>query len=119
MLLALASTIDKAQLDSPKRIGCFSYGSGCCSEFYSGIATPQGQKRQRLFEIEKHLDNRYHLSMDEYETLFKGSGMVRFGTRNVKLDLEMIPGVLQFHQEKPRLFLEEISEFHRKYRWMS
>ncbi|WP_336183069.1 hydroxymethylglutaryl-CoA synthase family protein [Bacillus sp. 205(2023)] len=119
LLLALASTIDKAQLDSPKRIGCFSYGSGCCSEFYSGIATPQGQQRQRLFEIEKHLDNRYHLSMDEYETLFKGNGMVRFGTRNVKLDLEMIPGVLQFHQEKPRLFLEEISEFHRKYRWMS
>lgn len=96
MLLALASTIDKAQLDSPKRIGCFSYGSGCCSEFYSGIATPQGQKRQRLFEIEKHLDNRYHLSMDEYETLFKGSGMVRFGTRNVKLDLEMIPGYCSF-----------------------
>ncbi|MED0799643.1 3-hydroxy-3-methylglutaryl-ACP synthase, partial [Bacillus inaquosorum] len=59
------------------------------------------------------------LSMDEYELLFKGSGMLRFGTRNVKLDFEMIPGIMQFTQEKPRLFLEEISEFHRKYRWIS
>ncbi|PNB49357.1 3-hydroxy-3-methylglutaryl-ACP synthase, partial [Pseudomonas sp. GW456-E7] len=55
----------------------------------------------------------------EYELLFKGNGMVRFGTRNVKLDLEMIPDIVQFTQEKPRLFLEEISEFHRKYRWIS
>ncbi|MGG1345950.1 polyketide biosynthesis 3-hydroxy-3-methylglutaryl-ACP synthase PksG [Bacillus subtilis] len=119
LFLALASTIDQGRFDSPKRIGCFSYGSGCCSEFYSGITTPQGQERQRTFGIEKHLDRRYQLSMEEYELLFKGSGMVRFGTRNVKLDFEMIPGIMQSTQEKPRLFLEEISEFHRKYRWIS
>ncbi|AOY07331.1 polyketide biosynthesis 3-hydroxy-3-methylglutaryl-ACP synthase PksG [Bacillus subtilis] len=119
LFLALASTIDLGRFDSPKRIGCFSYGSGCCSEFYSGITTPQGQERQRTFGIEKHLDRRYQLSMEEYELLFKGSGMVRFGTRNVKLDFEMIPGIMQSTQEKPRLFLEEISEFHRKYRWIS
>ncbi|MGM0948405.1 MAG: polyketide biosynthesis 3-hydroxy-3-methylglutaryl-ACP synthase PksG [Bacillota bacterium] len=119
LFLALASTIDQGRFDSSKRIGCFSYGSGCCSEFYSGITTPQGQERQRSFGIEKHLDRRYQLSMEEYELLFKGNGMVRFGTRNVKLDVEMIPGIMQFTQEKPRLFLEEISEFHRKYRWIS
>ncbi|WP_038828280.1 polyketide biosynthesis 3-hydroxy-3-methylglutaryl-ACP synthase PksG [Bacillus subtilis] len=119
LFLALASTIDQGRFDSPKRIGCFSYGSGCCSEFYSGITTPQGQERQRTFGIEKHLDRRYQLSMEEYELLFKGSGMVRFGTRNVKLDFEMISGIMQSTQEKPRLFLEEISEFHRKYRWIS
>ncbi|WP_426982635.1 polyketide biosynthesis 3-hydroxy-3-methylglutaryl-ACP synthase PksG [Bacillus cabrialesii] len=119
LFLALASTIDQGRFDSPKRIGCFSYGSGCCSEFFSGITTPQGQERQRSFGIEEHLDRRYQLSMDEYEQLFKGSGMVRFGTRNVKLDVEMIPGIMQFTQEKPCLILEEISEFHRKYRWIS
>ncbi|MFP7693656.1 polyketide biosynthesis 3-hydroxy-3-methylglutaryl-ACP synthase PksG [Bacillus subtilis] len=119
LFLALASTIDQGRFDTPKRIGCFSYGSGCCSEFYSGITTPQGQERQRTFGIEKHLDRRYQLSMEEYELLFKGSGMVRFGTRNVKLDFEMIRGIMQSTQEKPRLFLEEISEFHRKYRWIS
>ena len=119
LFLALASTIDQGRFDSPKRIGCFSYGSGCCSEFYSGITTPEGQERQRTFDIEKHLDRRYQLSMEEYELLFKGNGMVRFGTRNVKLDFEMIPGIMKSTQEKPRLFLEEISEFHRKYRWIT
>ncbi|MCI3988298.1 hypothetical protein MMJ63_29025, partial [Bacillus vallismortis] len=37
----------------------------------------------------------------------------------VKLDFEMIPGIMQFTKKKPRLFFEEISEFHRKYRWIS
>ncbi|MBY8914475.1 hydroxymethylglutaryl-CoA synthase family protein [Bacillus sp. YC2] len=118
VLLALASTIDQGTFETSKRIGCFSYGSGCCSEFYSGIVTPEGQIRQRSFGIEEHLNNRYRLSMEEYEELFKGSGMVKFGTRNVKLDMNMIPGISDHHKGSPRLYLEEISEFHRKYRWL-
>ena len=33
VFLSLASTIDYGQFDTPQRVGCFSYGSGCCSEF--------------------------------------------------------------------------------------
>lgn len=119
IFLSLASTIDHGRFDVPKRIGCFSYGSGCCSEFYSGVATAQGQERQRRFAIEKQLTERYQLSMDEYENLLRGSGAVKFGTRNAKLDFDLIPGVLTSCQGKKRLFLEEIREFHREYRWMS
>ncbi len=36
--LALCSLIDQADIDRPRRVGLFSYGSGCSSEFYSGIA---------------------------------------------------------------------------------
>jgi len=117
VLLSLASTIDHGQFDSPRRVGCFSYGSGCCSEFYSGIVTAAGQQRQQRFQIERQLDERYQLSMDEYEALMQGSGAVKFGTRNVKLDFHMIPGALASCREKPRLFLEEIRDFHRHYRW--
>jgi polyketide biosynthesis 3-hydroxy-3-methylglutaryl-CoA synthase-like enzyme PksG len=119
LFLSLASTIDQGRFDSPKRIGCFSYGSGCCSEFYSGIVTPEGQERQRGFGIESQLNERYQLSMDEYEDLLKGSGAVKFGTRNVKLNTQLIPGAWTSCQGKQRLFLEEIREFHRKYRWLS
>jgi len=38
IFMALAGIVDYGQFDTPKRVGCFSYGSGCCSEFYSGIA---------------------------------------------------------------------------------
>jgi polyketide biosynthesis 3-hydroxy-3-methylglutaryl-CoA synthase-like enzyme PksG len=92
LFLSLASTIDKGRFDTAKRIGCLSYGSGCCSEFFSGVVTPQSQNNQQNFGIEKHLDGRYQLSMDEYEALLRGSGAVKFGTRNVKLDLGLFPG---------------------------
>jgi len=119
VFLSLASTIDNGQFETPKRIGCFSYGSGCCSEFYSGVATAQSQERQRRFSIKSQLDERYQLSMAEYEELLRGSGAVRFGTRNVKTDFQLIPGVVASGKGKERLFLEAIKEFHREYRWMS
>nr|NSL47309.1 hydroxymethylglutaryl-CoA synthase family protein [Dendrosporobacter quercicolus DSM 1736]SDL84679.1 hydroxymethylglutaryl-CoA synthase [Dendrosporobacter quercicolus] len=119
VFLSLASTIDNGRFDTLKRIGCFSYGSGCCSEFYSGVATAQGQERQRRFGIEKQLNERYQLSMQEYEDLLRGSGVVKFGTRNAKLDFELVPGVLASGKGKERLYLDEIREFHRQYRWLS
>lgn len=117
LFLSLASTIDQGAIESPLRIGCFSYGSGCCSEFFSGVVRPQGKERQSRFGIENHLDERYELSMDEYDALLKGSGTVKFGTRNVKSDFNLIPEILASCQGKHRLFLEEIREFHREYRW--
>lgn len=117
VLLSLASIIDNGQFDSPKRIGCFSYGSGCCSEFYSGVATKQGQEQQKRFEIEKKLNERYQLSMDEYDALLMESGEVKFGTRNAELEHNLIPEAWKSIQGKERLFLEKIKEFHREYRW--
>ncbi|AKF95940.1 hydroxymethylglutaryl-CoA synthase family protein [Brevibacillus laterosporus] len=118
VLLSLASTIDNGDFDTAKRIGCFSYGSGCCSEFYSGVVTSQGQEHLRRFEIEKQLNERYHLSMDEYEELLRESGMVKFGTRNAKLDLNLFPEALKSSFGKQRLVLKEINEYHREYEWL-
>ncbi|SMO31764.1 hydroxymethylglutaryl-CoA synthase family protein [Melghirimyces algeriensis] len=118
VLLSLLSTIDQGHFDSPKRVGCFSYGSGCCSEFYSGIVTPQGQEKLSHFRVEEQLNDRYRLSMEEYETLLVGSSAVKFGTRNVKLDLHLIPGAMSVSQDQGLLVLDEIHEFHRKYRWL-
>jgi polyketide biosynthesis 3-hydroxy-3-methylglutaryl-CoA synthase-like enzyme PksG len=119
LFLALAATIDHAPLDVPRRLGCFSYGSGCCSEFYSGIVTPQGRDNLRRFEIAKRLDERYRLSMDEYDAVLRGSSRVKFGTRDVTLDLDCIPGVPLACRGQPRLVLQAISEYHRKYTWLS
>lgn len=118
LFLSLASTIDHGQFASPKRIGCFSYGSGCCSEFFSGVVTAQSQEHQKRFNIEGQLNSRYQLSMDEYEALLKGSSAVKFGIRNVKLDFQLIPEAFASCRGKQRLLLEEIREFHREYRWV-
>jgi len=117
MFLALASTIDNAELDIPRRVGCFGFGSGCCSEFYSGIVTPVSKENQKRYKIAGNLDKRCQLTMEEYERVLKESSLVKFGTRNVKPDFDIIQGVRDSCSGNERLYLEKINEFHREYRW--
>lgn len=117
-MLSLFSAIDNGNFDTPKRIGCFSYGSGCCSEFFSGVVTREGQERVQARRFKQQLDNRYEVPMAEYDDLLKGSNAVRFGTRNVVLDSEFMPKA-RVSQKRETLFLSEIKEFHREYEWVS
>lgn len=114
LLLSLVSTIEHGDFKRPQRIGCFSYGSGCCSEFFSGIVTGEGQERVRALRIKERLDNRYELSMNEYDSLLRSNSAVKFGTRNVVLDTEFIPQARHV-QGKETWFLTEIKEFKRHY----
>lgn len=118
IFLSLASTIANAEYNEQSRIGCFSYGSGCCSEFYSGTITSKSQEIIRSFEIERGLNERYRLSMEEYDALLLGSGAVKFGTRNVTLDKQLVPEARVSPQGKERLYLKSINEFHREYEWL-
>lgn len=113
-MLSLLSTIDQGDFRTAQRIGCFSYGSGCCSEFFSGVATQEGQERVRALRIKDQLDRRYELSMEEYDRLLASNTAVKFGTRNVVLDTEFIPHARKA-QGKETLFLTGIKEFQRQY----
>jgi polyketide biosynthesis 3-hydroxy-3-methylglutaryl-CoA synthase-like enzyme PksG len=125
VLLSLASSIDQGRFDQPRRIGCFSYGSGCSSEFYSGVATAAGQQKIRAMQLERRLDERYRLGMAEYEALLAGSDVVKFGTRDVVLKTDLLPDAWRAIGDSvrragnPRLFLSEIKSFHRQYDWLS
>jgi len=112
-LLSLVSTIEHGDFSVPQRVGCFSYGSGCCSEFFSGIATRDSQERVRALRLSERLDRRYELSMAEYESLLAGNKAVKFGTRNVVLDTSFLPHART--QGAYALFLTEIREFQRRY----
>ena len=124
MMVSLLSAIENGAFDTPQRIGCFSYGSGCCSEFYSGVASASGQKKLALMLIARQLDARHELTMDEYDAILNGSHAVKFGTRNVLLDLNLIPAVwdsIQSHvvtTGRRRIFLKEIKDFYRTYEWV-
>ena len=113
-MLALASTIANGDFTAPRRIGVFSYGSGCCSEFFSGVATAESQQRVRALHLAQQLDRRCELSMEEYDRLLKTSHSVKFGTRNVVVDPAFIPRARTAHGSDT-LFLTEIREFHRQY----
>jgi polyketide biosynthesis 3-hydroxy-3-methylglutaryl-CoA synthase-like enzyme PksG len=113
-MLSLLSTIDHGDFSTPQRIGCFSYGSGCCSEFFSGIVSKDAHERVRALRIKDQLDQRYELSMEEYDSLLVSNNVVKFGVRNVVLDTEFIPQA-STAQGNGTLFLTEIKEFQRQY----
>jgi polyketide biosynthesis 3-hydroxy-3-methylglutaryl-CoA synthase-like enzyme PksG len=117
MALGIASTIDNGEFETPTRIGAFSYGSGCCSEFFSGVVRKESQQRLRKMQIKERLDRRTELTMEEYDQLLVGSNAVKFGTRNVVLDTDFISRARTTMGE-PVLFLKEIKEFHREYEWV-
>jgi polyketide biosynthesis 3-hydroxy-3-methylglutaryl-CoA synthase-like enzyme PksG len=113
-MLSLLSTIEHGDFYAPQRIGCFSYGSGCCSEFFSGIVTKDAQERVLALRIKDQLDKRYELSMEEYDSLLVSNNDVKFGARNVVLDTGFIPQA-RSAQGNETLFLTEIKEFQRQY----
>jgi polyketide biosynthesis 3-hydroxy-3-methylglutaryl-CoA synthase-like enzyme PksG len=117
-MLSLASTIDNANFETPQRVGVFSYGSGCCSEFFSGVVRQDGQDRLRDLKIKERLDKRVELSMSEYDDLLRGSNALKFGTRNVTLDNQFMARS-RSAQGREILFLKRIKEFHREYEWIS
>ncbi|MGZ9709212.1 hydroxymethylglutaryl-CoA synthase family protein [Glaciimonas sp. GNP009] len=124
IMVSLASAIEHGDFSKPRRIGLFSYGSGCSSEFYSGVATPSGQQKLKSMQLGKYLDSRHQLTMDEYETLLEGSNAVRFGTRDVVLNTGLLPAVQRSivdtlaAQGTKRIFLAEIKGFYRRYEWL-
>lgn len=117
-LLSLLSTIDNGDFSTPKRIGVFSYGSGCCSEFFSGVVTADGQTRLRKLGIKALLDKRYELSMAQYDMLLEKSRDLKFGTRNTQPD-ELFIAQARTTLNQPTLMLTRIKEFHREYQWIT
>jgi polyketide biosynthesis 3-hydroxy-3-methylglutaryl-CoA synthase-like enzyme PksG len=124
IMMSIASAIEHGSFASPQRIGCFSYGSGCSSEFYSGVVTEAGQAKLKGMQLKSNLDSRYGLSMDDYETLLDGGNAVRFGTRDVVLNTELLPDVWIAIENasrtsgRTRLVLSEIKGYHRQYTWV-
>ena len=118
LYVALAGTIDTITMTDAVRIGLFSYGSGCCSEFFSGTVSPDGQKRLRDMNFSAALDRRYSLSIAQYEALLSSDQVIRFGTKDAKLDLDIIPEAWPQKGNGKWLFLDSIDGYHRQYRWI-
>lgn len=124
VLLSLASAIDHGDFRQARRVGLFSYGSGCSSEFYSGFADIESQQRLRKMGIGDALDARHRLSMSEYETVLAGGRSIAFGTRDAQMDRQIVPAVEQALKNRaqatgqPRAVLREIRGYHRRYDWV-
>ncbi len=119
LYLALCSLIDQATISASKRVGLYSYGSGCSSEFYSGVVNPQSQEKLKSLRIEAALNQRYHLTMAEYDRLLKLNSEWLFGIKDRVMDCSQFAAIYDKQLKgKGFLTLKSIgSNYHRKYEW--
>ena len=116
--LALCGILEEAVPGERHRVGLFSYGSGCSSEFYSGVMGANAGKLMREMDMEGALARRHSLSFAEYEALIGASTGAAFGTRESKVDVSTFEPVYErFFRGSGLLVLTEINNFHRSYTW--
>lgn len=72
LYVGLASLLDNIQHDlANKRIGFYSYGSGCVAEYFSGIVQPGYRQALHTSYHASMLGNQQQLTYDEYEAFYQ------------------------------------------------
>jgi hydroxymethylglutaryl-CoA synthase len=66
-LLSILAT-DERDLDGAT-LGLFSYGSGCCAEFWTGKVTPGAQGKVKAMDLPGALSRRRKVSVETYERI--------------------------------------------------
>ena len=116
--LALASLIDHAQDVEGRRVGFYSYGSGCASEFFSGTLSPGASAVVAAARIGERIRLRTKIDFAEYAKFVPYARDCLLPSENRTVDLsnclEMISPLREFG---PLLVLAGIENFHRRYEW--
>ncbi|MBM7494181.1 polyketide biosynthesis 3-hydroxy-3-methylglutaryl-CoA synthase-like enzyme PksG [Micromonospora luteifusca] len=118
LYVALCSLIDHAPLNGPSRLGLFSYGSGCASEFYSGVTGAEASRIVGAMGIAAAIESRHPLSTEEYELISELSLQRMPGHRHVRFDPDPYDDVYRKCLDgRGLLVLDHVTDFHRVYRW--
>jgi polyketide biosynthesis 3-hydroxy-3-methylglutaryl-CoA synthase-like enzyme PksG len=118
LYLALCGAMDQAVLTRPLRIGLFSYGSGCASEFFSAVITPRSQQLVRETALGERIANRHRLPWGEYEKVTDANMGWTFGLKDKVMSRDGLDALYERLFENRRLLtLKCINNFHREYAW--
>lgn len=118
--LALASLVDRGEVGSGARVGLYSYGSGCASEFFSGVVGDASVEAVGAMRIGERLAGRVELGFDEYVGLLAENRICLVPERNRSVDVERHLAPLARLEEERELFvLAGVEDYHRRYEWVS
>jgi polyketide biosynthesis 3-hydroxy-3-methylglutaryl-CoA synthase-like enzyme PksG len=99
-------------------VGLFSHGSGCSSEFYSGIIPATAKEHSLVLGMRDKIEDRVRLSMDEYDRISDINMQWFFGIENKAVNFT---GFQNYYDEwfmgRNLLVLKQISGYHREYDW--
>ncbi len=117
--LALASLIDNAGYAGESRTGLFSYGSGCASEFYSGLIGPDSRSALAPMRIAERLALRRPLSFSDYAALLEENLRCLVPVQHRAVEIERFKRFFDEDPDRPpMLMLRGIENYHRKYEWV-
>jgi polyketide biosynthesis 3-hydroxy-3-methylglutaryl-CoA synthase-like enzyme PksG len=118
VFLALAGVLARGDFSEPRRIGLFSYGSGCSSEFYSGTASALSARTVQSLDLDRALSARRELDMTEYDALLASEREPLFGVRDVRIEHGPFAAIYDSHfAGSGRLVLDAVAGYQRQYRW--
>jgi polyketide biosynthesis 3-hydroxy-3-methylglutaryl-CoA synthase-like enzyme PksG len=119
VFLALASLIEYVPLHSPARVGLFAYGSGCSSEFFSGLLDASAQETLAPMRLREHLAGRAELTFDEYVRFTEVNRRCLRPVRHCDIDVKGLSGLLdRVSGRRPLLALRGTDNYHRAYEWI-
>jgi len=115
-LLAMASAIAYGADPAGARLGVFSYGSGCSSEFFGCRVLPGAAEVVASGGFADELAARRRLTVAEYDDATEAATTTTFGACDAKLE----PDVLASWGagRRPRAVLTTIQDYRREYTWL-
>ncbi|MEO3808340.1 hydroxymethylglutaryl-CoA synthase [Sphaerisporangium sp. B11E5] len=118
--LALCSLIDHAPLDGGARVGLYSYGSGCSSEFFSGLVDHRSAEELAAMRVGDHLAGRCELTFEEYAGLLPANLRCLVPEQDRRVDVEAYEGILDRARAGRDLLVNTgTKDYHRTYEWLS
>lgn len=117
--LALASIIDNAPYRGSARVGLFSYGSGCASEFFSGLIDEGSRAAMAEMGIAARLDARVTLSFAEYAELLAENSKCLVPVPDRKIEVERFQRFFEARPGREQLLVYRgVEGYHRTYEWV-
>jgi polyketide biosynthesis 3-hydroxy-3-methylglutaryl-CoA synthase-like enzyme PksG len=117
VLLAFISSLANSDTAAERRVGLFSYGSGCASEFTCLIALPGPPAARLRTAIDTDLARRVALDWAAYERLADHAGIPAPGTADYSVDAGWLDAPAGDADARPYLALAGITDYRREYRW--
>lgn len=116
--LALCSVIDHAGSQGPARVGLFAYGSGCASEFFSGLIDDGSRQALAPMRIADRLAARVPIGYEEYLELLADNSRCLVPVPDRKVEVSAYQRFFEAAGQTQLLAFRGVEQFHRKYEWV-
>lgn len=105
------------EFEPRERVSVFSYGSGCCSEFYCGRIGRAAKAVATAAALRQKLDERRAVSVEEYEAIERRRiAWIDCGDYEIPVNT-LDDWYNRFYRDRKKLVFKGMTDFYRQYAW--